>query len=119
MKDCRFKINGNEFKGLAAITAGEQEKGLMWVASPQIMVFPCKFSSIRKFWMKNTPMPLDIVFCNDGKILSINSGEPFSTKLVGPNKPTNLIIEFPAGTCDKFNIGVGDSVELCDDVGLV
>lgn len=78
-------INGKKFPTKVAITEEEQQKGLMYVSwPPPVMVFPYQKSGQRKFWMKNTISPLDIVFCNDNKIIKIVKGEPLSTMMVGP-----------------------------------
>jgi uncharacterized membrane protein (UPF0127 family) len=108
-----IRINGVKFNTLVALTMDEQQQGLMGYAwPPPNMVFLYKNSSVRKFWMKNTPSPLDILFCNNNKIVSICYGEPNSQNLIGPNKDCNLVIEFPFSTCERFKIKNGDHVEL-------
>ena len=57
--------------------------------------------------MKNTPSPLDIVFCCEGKIVEIHKGEPYSTSAIGPNKSSDLVIEFPYGTMSSMEIQLG------------
>ena len=113
MKKDVIYIGNNAFDTLVAITEEEQQRGLMgkeW--PPPVMCFPSKNAGIRKFWMKGTPSPLDIIFCYNNKIVDICRGEPLSTTLVGPNKPTDLVVEVPAGTASKFGFGLGDSVAL-------
>jgi len=106
-------IKNEAFPTLVAISDSEKEVGLMWRKwPPPIMCFPYSTSEIRKFWMKNTISPLDIVFCKDNKIVSICYGQPLSTAMIGPNDPTNLIIEFPYGTVSNYNIKIGDEVKL-------
>lgn len=109
----KLYIKDSAFDVKVAVTYEEQERGLMgcpW--PPPIMAFPYKDSVIRKFWMKNTISPLDIVFCSDGKVVGICRGEPMSTELVGPNVASDLVVEFPRGTVEKYGIGVGDKVKL-------
>lgn len=108
-----IKIKGKKILTLIALTEEEQETGLMgkkW--PPPVMSFVYKNSGLRKFWMKNTPSPLDIVFCHKNKIISICYGEPNSTKLVGPEDNCDLVIEFPYGTCHNNGFKVGDYVNL-------
>jgi len=106
-------INGMEFEALAAVTFEEQAKGLMYREwPPPVMFFPYKSAGVRKFWMKNTVSPLDIVFCREGRIISIVAGEPMSTMMVGPNEPSDLVVEFPKGTAEKHGFSVGDIVQL-------
>jgi|SRR3972149_4094557 len=112
MRD-RIFIGNNVFDTLVAITEQEHRQGLMYKKwPPPNMCFPYKDSQVRKFWMFNTVSPLDIIFCNKNKIISIFGGEPLSTKLLGPEDPSNLIIEFPQGTVAKYGINIGDFAEL-------
>ena len=105
-------IGKKSFPALVAITSEEQNQGLMWKKwPPPVMAFPSN-PQVRKFWMKNTPSPLDIVFCRGNRIISICKGEPFSTSLIGPDDATDLVIEFPAGTIESIGVGVGDAATL-------
>jgi len=104
-------INDNVFPTLLAISEDEQSMGLMFEPfPPPIMSFVYSSPRINKFWMKNTPSPLDIVFCCNGKITQICVGEPFTTHTVGEDQPSDLVVEFPFGTIDSANIKVGDKV---------
>jgi uncharacterized membrane protein (UPF0127 family) len=106
-------INGDEIPTLLAVTQAEQEKGLMHQKfPPPVMSFIYEYPKINKFWMKNTPSPLDIVFCLNNKIINICKGKPFSTELIGDDNFSDLIIEFPYGTCESKKIKLGDSVNL-------
>lgn len=104
-------INGQVFPTKVAITDAEQRKGLMFQEwPPPIMVFPYQTAGLRRFWMKNTISPLDIVFCRANEVVGIFKGEPMSTKLVGPDTPSDLVVELPAGTVDRLGLQVGDYV---------
>jgi len=106
-------IGTHRLNSLVALTEEEQERGLSGVAwPPPIMSFPFKSATIRKFWMKETVSPLDIIFCRAGKVVSIHRGEPLSLKLIGPNSPTDLVVELPAGLASKRNIQIGQAVEV-------
>lgn len=106
-------LKGKEFVTKVAVTEQEQMKGLMFEKwPPPIMVFPYKNSSIRKFWMHNTISPLDIIFCNNGKIISIMKGEPLSTKLIGPDKPADFVVELPYGMAEVLTLKPGDDVSF-------
>lgn len=106
-----IKINTTNIITKMAISDEDQRKGLMNVNTQENMIFPYKKSQINSFWMKSTPMPLDIVFCLDGKIIKICEGKPFSTEMIG-NVLSDLVLEFPKGTCKSKNINVGDQVKL-------
>lgn len=103
-------LHNNILPTLLAISAEEQEKGLMhqeW--PPPVMSFIYAFPSVNRFWMKNTPSPLDIVFCHKGKIAEICYGEPNSTQVVG-SQLSDLVIELPYGSVESIGLKVGQSV---------
>lgn len=105
-------INNNIFNAITAISEKEQQTGLMNVPwPPPIMVFPSE-PEYKKFWMKNTPSPLDIVFIANEKIVSIEKGIPHSTAMIGPNVKVDCVIEFPSGTIEKINASVNDLVKI-------
>lgn len=106
-------IGDKEFSTLVAVTEDEQMQGLMFRHPPiPVMAFPFLKAKPTKFWMKNTYAPLDILFCNSGKVINNFIGIPLSEKLVGPDTPSDLVIEFPIGTVDRYNINPGDPVEI-------
>ena len=102
-----------EFDTLVAVTSREHNQGLMFKAwPPPIMSFPYDKAMIRKFWMKNTPSPLDIIFCRDNVVLGVYSGDPMSLIGVGPDEPSDLVVELPKGMAASCNIYAGDYVKL-------
>lgn len=63
------------------------------------------------FWMKNTPMPLDLIFIGqDGKVRGILPGEPFSEALISPGEPVRFVLELKRGAAKKAGIKDGDLV---------
>src|SRR5690348_6522793 len=106
-------IANKSFPIKIAISQEEQQKGLMhekW--PPPMMAFLYKDSSIRNFWMKDTPSPLDIVFASNNKIIRIENGKPYSLKKISSVVPCDLVLEFPKGTCKNLSVGMGDSFEI-------
>ncbi len=113
MKSGYLYINDNVLETLLAISEQEQAQGLMgkkWL--PPVMSFIYFQPKINKFWMHNTPSPLDILFCYKGVISQICKGEPHSTAMIGDNKFSDLVVELPAGTVKELNIKVGNFVKL-------
>jgi uncharacterized membrane protein (UPF0127 family) len=113
MKSGYVYINDNLFETLIALSDIEQRKGLMgekW--KPPIMSFVYDKPKINKFWMYNTPSPLDIVFCKNGKITQIHHGEPYSIKSIGNDEYSDLIVELPLGTIYDINAKISDSIGL-------
>ncbi|MEP9388188.1 DUF192 domain-containing protein [Mesorhizobium sp. KR9-304] len=61
------------------------------------------------FWMKNTPMPLDLIFIGeDGRVRGILPGEPFSEAPISPGEPVRFVLELKRGTAEKAGIKDGD-----------
>jgi uncharacterized membrane protein (UPF0127 family) len=65
------------------------------------------------FWMKNTPMPLDLVFIGeDGKVLDVLPGEPFSEALISPGTEVQVryVLELKRGIAEKNGIADGGAM---------
>ncbi|MEN3976656.1 DUF192 domain-containing protein [Emcibacter sp. SYSU 3D8] len=64
------------------------------------------------FWMKNTILPLDIIFVDAaGRIMNIAAGTtPFSLRPITSDGPTKAVLELNAGASARLGIGVGDRV---------
>ena len=104
-------IEENVFPTLLAISYDEQAKGLMFEKfPPPIMSFIYTEPQVNKFWMKNTPSPLDIVFCCNGEIKQICVGKPYSTSTIGADDPSDLVIELPFGTVSQSGIKLRNKV---------
>ena len=106
-------IHNNIFETLIAVSAEEQQRGLMYIDPPApVMTFIYGTPSINKFWMSNTKAPLDILFCHNGKVSQICYGEPHSTSMIGGNLFSDLVVELPHGTAESSEIKIGHSVGL-------
>ena len=106
-----ISIKGQIFPTLVAVTEREQTQGLMFQKwPPPIMTFPYRTAAPRRFWMQNTISPLDIIFCKANRVVGIFQGEPMSTKLIGPDEPSDLVVELPAGTASRLGMEIGDYV---------
>jgi uncharacterized membrane protein (UPF0127 family) len=64
--------------------------------------------------MKNTVVPLDIVYVGtDGRIVSIaKNAEPFSLTSIPSGAPANAVLEIGAGLAQSLGIATGDRVTL-------
>jgi uncharacterized membrane protein (UPF0127 family) len=69
-------------------------------------------SSFVKMWMKNTLIPLDMIFCGEsGEITHIESRtEPLSLRLLGPAAPTRYVLEINAGLAGELGLSPGDRI---------
>ena len=98
-----------------ALTPPEQERGLMFrreLPEGQGMLFDFGREQPTSFWMKNTYVPLDMIFIRaDGTIRRIAENTvPLSEALVPSGGPVRAVLEVVAGTARKLGIAVGDRV---------
>jgi uncharacterized membrane protein (UPF0127 family) len=98
-----------------ATTPQEQETGLMFrtvVPADGGMLFLFPTVQPEPFWMKNTLVPLDMVFINpDGTIRAIAENTvPESLAPVDSGGPVLAVLELQGGLTAKENISVGDRV---------
>ena len=63
-------------------------------------------------WMKNTPLPLDIIFvAPDSQVINIvRRTTPFSQETIKPSAPKKFVVEVRAGFADRF--GINDSTKI-------
>ena len=100
----------------AARTSAEQAKGLMFrteLPDSAGMIFPFPEPRIASFWMKNTVIPLDIIFVRaDGTIESIADNTiPYSTTPVASGEPVMAVLELRGGLAAELGLTAGDKVK--------
>lgn len=68
----------------------------------------------RSFWMRNTPLPLDLVFVRqDGSIAHIiRNAAPMNDDALPSKEPAQYVFEVYAGTTERLGIGVGDRLSF-------
>ena len=98
-----------------ARTPQEQRNGLMHrtkLARDHGMLFLMPTERNISMWMKDTPLPLDMLFIDPtGRIIYIApSAKPNSTKVIKADKPSLAVIELLGGTAEKDGIAAGDYV---------
>ena len=96
-----------------AITAQERAKGLMFRRSlPEKHGMLFDFGDERRItmWMRNTYISLDMLFAGeDGVIVHVaERTEPFSERVIGPERDARYVLEIKGGTARKLGIGPGD-----------
>ena len=99
-----------------ARTPEEQARGLMdrqSLAPDRGMVFPYQPPQPVAFWMKNTLIPLDMIFiAPGGRILRIEPNTvPHSLEPVGSGEPVEAVLELAGGRSAELGIAAGDKVE--------
>ena len=98
-----------------ADTPARQELGLMYVTrlpADEGMLFPQQQPQIMSMWMKNTYIPLDMLFIDRrGRIVCLLANtEPQSLKILSCNKPVKAVLEIGGGEAAERGIHVGDRV---------
>jgi len=98
-----------------ATTEEEKTTGLMYrkeLADGKGMLFDFSPEQEVSMWMKNTYIPLDMIFIRaDGRILRIaENTEPMSTKIIPSRGLAKGVLEVIAGTAQKYGIAPGDRV---------
>jgi len=93
----------------------ERSKGLMFrkeLPEGNGMLFDFKIEAPVSFWMKNTLIPLDMIFIRgDGRIVSIaENTEPLSERLIPSDGAVRGVLEVIGGTARKLGIKPGDRV---------
>ncbi len=115
------KIRNTTFIVDVAVTAKEKELGLgnrNSLAYDHGMLFVYDHKELFPFWMKNMRFPIDILWIEDKIIVDITKNVPIpenSTKklpVYHPIVPVDTVLEVNAGITDRFNISVGDRIDI-------
>ncbi len=103
------------FKTEHANTPQAQARGMMFrteMADDEAMLFPSDVPAQRSFWMKNTPISLDIIFIGvDGRINNIETAVPYSLDSVPSVGAASSVLEIRGGLAQELGIVPGDKVE--------
>jgi uncharacterized membrane protein (UPF0127 family) len=98
-----------------ANTSGERAKGLMnrqTLPEGRGMLFDFHVEDAVLMWMKNTYIPLDMIFVSrKGRVVSIaRDATPMSETIISSGKPAYAVIEVNAGVANRLGVAVGDVV---------
>ena len=104
------------FKVELMSTDAEREHGLMFrksLARDHGMLFDFHQQQPVVFWMKDTLIPLDMIFvAQNGRVVSIkHDAKPMDETLINSGAPTLGVIEVNAGVADAIGLKVGDEVK--------
>jgi len=100
-----------------ADTAEKTQQGLMWRKSMpenQGMLFVFPYPTIIKMWMKNTYIPLDMIFFNaEGQVICLReNARPLDESIISCPYPAAKVLELNAGEIKAKKIQLGDSLLL-------
>ncbi|MGK9476230.1 DUF192 domain-containing protein [Melioribacter sp. OK-6-Me] len=93
----------------------QRATGLMYreyMAENQGMLFIFPYENEQSFWMKNTILPLDMIFVDaEGNIVKIHKyTTPYSESSYRSGRPAKFVVEVNAGFTDKYGIKEGDRI---------
>jgi uncharacterized membrane protein (UPF0127 family) len=101
-----------------AVDSQSQQHGLMErtsLADDRGMIFPFPYPKIASFWMKDTPLPLDLIFVRpDGTIAAILPGKPKDLHPITAGEAVSAVLEVRQGRSEALGIKAGDVVQWGD-----
>lgn len=105
------------FEVAVADTAEKQRRGLMFVKdmAPQHgMVFPMQPPRIAQFWMRNTLVPLDMIFILPGGMIGeiVTRTDTQSDARTRSRQKVSAVLEINAGEAQRLKISIGDLVRM-------
>jgi uncharacterized membrane protein (UPF0127 family) len=115
-----FWRNGEKIKKIdveIAENQAERSKGLMYrpyIPDSVGMLFIFEQSAPQGFWMKNTSIPLDIIYVDENKkIVSIaKNTKPYSEESIPSVGNAQYVVEVNAGFSERNNIITGDAISF-------
>lgn len=95
-----------------ALTAAQREQGLMYrkqMPEDEGMLFDFGETRMVYMWMKNTDLPLDMLFLDEkGVVTHIHErAQPQSTEIITSVDPVRYVIELNAGSVSRLRIAKG------------
>lgn len=113
-KDTRQKLAKIDVE--VAINPTERSQGLMFrskMKEDKGMIFIFERDDMQSFWMKNTIIPLDIMFINSkGVINTIHKNTvPYSERPLPSKDKSQFVVEVNGGYSDRHGIKEGDLIE--------
>jgi len=104
------------FRVEVAATGQQQQRGLMFrtqMGANEGMIFPLDRVRMASFWMRNTVIPLDIIFIGpDHKVINIEADAvPYSEDSRPSTAPAMAVLELNGGRAAALGIGPGASVQ--------
>lgn len=110
------EIKGHDFQVELAKTDKDKEIGLSKYESiPQDkgMLFVFTKPGFYPFWMKNMKFPIDIIFIDNNKIVTIYENLPINKLTIySPTQSSDKVLEINANLSKKYGFKVGDSVSF-------
>jgi len=118
-KTSTVTIGDHSFEVTVATSQQEREIGLSQTKSlqqDQGMIFLFEKPDYHSFWMKNMKFPIDIIYINGDKIVTIqNDAQPPKENeeisiIYTPTEPSDKVLEIQAGLSKEYNFKNGDKI---------
>ena len=114
MKTINLEINDKEYNVLVAQTEDEKATGLMNVeemSDSEGMLFIYDAPQTLEFWMKDTEIPLDIIFIDSNwEVKKIAKGNPFDETIISCDN-----VQYVLELNQNSGVQVGDEIDIEDD----
>ena len=112
-----ISIKGNTYFVEVADTPQKAQKGLMYkksIPQNQGMLFVFPYPSIVQMWMKNTYIPLDMIFMNSqNQVICLHKNAlPLDESIISCPYPAQKVLELNAGEIQDKQIQLGDILTL-------
>ena len=110
------KDGSHEFSVERAVSLDQQSRGMMFretMGSDTGMIFEFEAPKVATIWMKNTAIPLDILFVrSNGKILKIeHMAQPYKLRSASSEAVVAAVLELQGGRAKELGIMPGDVIE--------
>jgi len=120
-------LHGQHFTAELATHEAAREHGLMMrtaLAADHGMLFVFPDTAPRGFWMKNTLIPLDILYFDAARrLVSVQTDVPpcraDPCPIYPSTGPARYVLELPAGTARRIGVRDGDTLAIKGEVGSV
>lgn len=105
----------HEFEVEIASDDASRERGLMYrrfLPPNQGMLFEFDLDAPVSFWMKNTYIPLDMIFISRAGVVEniVANAEPLSERVIPSGSPCAAVLELNGGTAAAIGLKAGDMV---------
>lgn len=115
-----MKVGNKTFHLWVVATEAEREHGLMDRPSLPAdggMVFVFRDERPLEFWMKNTLIPLDLIYVDaGGRVVSVKQGKPLDETNIPSDGPARFTIELNVGAAAAAGVKAGDQITLPAEV---
>jgi uncharacterized membrane protein (UPF0127 family) len=100
-----------------ANTDATRTRGLMYrdrLPDGRGMLFAFDVERDHSFWMKNTLIPLDMIFIgSDGRVVGVHANAtPYSLTPIAVGRPSRWVLEVAGGWAERAGVAAGDRVDL-------